>query len=317
VQLDSIPHLERLVGLAHRSGVDIRPTLLRVLTDLYVQKPSHTREEEQHYTELALRLIDAVDVPTRAAVARRLAGYSAAPQPVLARLAADVPDVAAAVAELPGQSPSVAQDQSIGAPDGAPGYRSFDDASDLAEVFFQADPAERRLILVNLEFGALEPVPPPGAGQTETIGKLESAALARDAAAFSRALAGALGVTPTLAVRIAQDRSGEPIVAAARALGMPGDVLQRILLFLNPAVGHSVRRVYDLSDLFAEITSDAAARLVAIWRDSPQAAAPRRATHRPLHYDDEPMRARAGATPSVRRYSARFNEGEERRSLRR
>ena len=42
------PGLESLVDLACRDGVDIRPTLLRVLTDLYVQKHVHTSEEEHH-----------------------------------------------------------------------------------------------------------------------------------------------------------------------------------------------------------------------------------------------------------------------------
>ena len=65
------PKLEGLDGLARRDGVDIRPTLVRVLTDLYVQKPAHSAEEERHYTELALRLIDSVDLPTRVAVARK------------------------------------------------------------------------------------------------------------------------------------------------------------------------------------------------------------------------------------------------------
>ena len=36
------PKLDGLVDLACRDGVDIRPTLLRVLTDLYVQKPKHS-----------------------------------------------------------------------------------------------------------------------------------------------------------------------------------------------------------------------------------------------------------------------------------
>ena len=36
----------------------MRSALLRVLTDLYVQKPKHTADEERHYTELALRLIE-------------------------------------------------------------------------------------------------------------------------------------------------------------------------------------------------------------------------------------------------------------------
>ena len=44
------PKLEGLDSLARRDGVDIRPTLVRVLTDLYVQKPTHTSEEERHYT---------------------------------------------------------------------------------------------------------------------------------------------------------------------------------------------------------------------------------------------------------------------------
>ena len=68
------PTLSSLNGLADiglRSGVDMRPTLIRVLTDLYVQKLTHTADEERHYTELALRLLDGVDVPTRATIAAR------------------------------------------------------------------------------------------------------------------------------------------------------------------------------------------------------------------------------------------------------
>ena len=65
------PKLEGLDSLARRDGVDIRPTLLRVLTDLYVQKPAHSSEEERHYTELALRLIDTVDLATRVRSRRR------------------------------------------------------------------------------------------------------------------------------------------------------------------------------------------------------------------------------------------------------
>ena len=36
------PKLEGLDSLARRDGVDIRPTLVRVLTDLYVQKAAHS-----------------------------------------------------------------------------------------------------------------------------------------------------------------------------------------------------------------------------------------------------------------------------------
>src|SRR3954453_4957534 len=86
--------LEGLDSLARRDGVDIRPTLIRVLTDLYVQKPSHSSEEERHYTELALRLIDSVDLATRTTIAKKLGAYPAAPHAVVRRLARDVLEVA-------------------------------------------------------------------------------------------------------------------------------------------------------------------------------------------------------------------------------
>ena len=60
MEQSNLGNLDGLVALG-RDGVDIQPTLLRVATDLYVQKPTHSLDEEQHYTELALRLIDLVD----------------------------------------------------------------------------------------------------------------------------------------------------------------------------------------------------------------------------------------------------------------
>ena len=65
--------LEGLLDHGQRDGFDIRPTLLRVLTDLYLQKPTHPADDERYYTELALRLINSTDIPARAAVAERLA----------------------------------------------------------------------------------------------------------------------------------------------------------------------------------------------------------------------------------------------------
>src|SRR5437764_13822677 len=88
------PKLEGLDNLARRDGVDTRPTLVRVLTDLYIQKPAHASEEERHYTELVLRLIDTVDLATRVAVAKKIAVYPGAPPAVARRLARDVIEVA-------------------------------------------------------------------------------------------------------------------------------------------------------------------------------------------------------------------------------
>src|SRR3984957_3163847 len=83
--------LDGLTDLSKRSGIDMRPTLLRVLTDLYVHRLSHLADEERHYTELALPMLEAVDVPTRVAVAKRFAHYQRPPLRVLQWLARDLP----------------------------------------------------------------------------------------------------------------------------------------------------------------------------------------------------------------------------------
>ena len=63
------------------------PDAVASLTDLYVQKPVHSAEEETQYVELAQGLIRAVDATTLAVVAGRLAAYPAAPAAILGRLA--------------------------------------------------------------------------------------------------------------------------------------------------------------------------------------------------------------------------------------
>src|ERR1017187_6195230 len=78
--------LDGLLTLSRREGVDIRPTLLRVLTDLYVQASSHSGDEERQFVELTSRLIDQVDDATRAAVRARLAVYPGTPVEVLKKL---------------------------------------------------------------------------------------------------------------------------------------------------------------------------------------------------------------------------------------
>ena len=80
------PGFDGLMTLSRREGVDIRPTLLRVLTDLYVQASAHSVDEERQFIELASRLIDEVDDATRAAVRARLAIYPLTPAVVLRKL---------------------------------------------------------------------------------------------------------------------------------------------------------------------------------------------------------------------------------------
>lgn len=262
------PPIDGLFDLACRDGVDIRPTLLRVLTDLYVQKPFHTAEEETQYVELATGLVDAVDVATRDTVTATLRAYPAAPAAILVRLTGEAP-----APPKPAVTAPPARDE-------------------LVDLFFSARPDERRLILANLvPRDAARSATPADA---DTLAQLEAAALRRDPTDFARTLAAALGVAPALAARIARDASGEPLVVAAKALGMSAAALQRVLLFLNPVIGQSVQRVYDLAQLFDDVTAEAAAEMVAIWR-APLAR--RKPAHEPVLHDDQRRSPRAFANP--------------------
>jgi len=73
--------------LSRREGVDIRPTLLRVLTDLYVQTNVHSDDEARQFVELTSRLIDQVDDTRARRCGARLSIYPATPPEVLKRLA--------------------------------------------------------------------------------------------------------------------------------------------------------------------------------------------------------------------------------------
>src|ERR1700733_14170916 len=80
------PGFDGLMTLSRREGVDIRPTLLRVLTDLYVQATAHSEDEARQFVELSSRLIDEVDDATRAAVRARLSIYPGTPLQVMKKL---------------------------------------------------------------------------------------------------------------------------------------------------------------------------------------------------------------------------------------
>ena len=334
MKLPNLAGFEGLIDLDRR-GIDIRPTLLRVLTDQYLHRREHTLDEERQYTELTLRLLDETDVAARATVAARLAPHASAPRAILLRLAGDVLTVAEPVLRL---SPKLTQDELDAVarergsshaaviarralpnaapaqpapqaaptapiapaapitPDLAPASRPATpqpkasspapaadvpdpvaatatagpdlDAKELSGLFFAADPAERRLILISLEY---LPAPAPTLPQTMQqidVWRFESAALQHKTETVIQELERTLGISRKLAMRIIDDNTGEPIVAAAKALEIPSDVLQRILLFMNPRVGQSVDRVYELAGLYGEITVDAARRLVGIWRDA-------------------------------------------------
>ena len=277
--------LEGLLEPSRREGFDIRPTLLRVLTDLYLQSRVHTAEDENYYTELALRLIDAVDVAARAAVARQLADYPDAPHAVIMRLARDAIEVAEPVLKFssrlrPADLQAIARDCSPAHAEivarrapaalpqesgGEPSRLGADEADRLCDVFFAAAAAERRLILTHMAYAGVARTE-PAAADASTLARLETAALQHNSGALARELTRALGIGDRLARRIVEDELGHPLIVAAKALRCPSDVVQRMLLFVNPQIGQSVQRVFELASLYEAVPLNAALRLVAIWR---------------------------------------------------
>jgi hypothetical protein len=336
MEIKSLSGLDSLAEIGLRGGVDMRPTLIRVLTDLYMQKLRHTAEEERHYTELALRLLDSVDAATRTAVATRLARHLAPPLRVIQYLVKDLPDVAAPLRNHPAltQPPAAAvEPPAAAAPAAAPqpavtppdvedvapveaelaaepiehvaiaeSSSALDAAvaSELNDLFFSATEQERRLILLNLHVaaptspGKVVVVRDPAIGQ-----RLEAAALGNHRDDFTKQLSEALRIPHEQARRIARDDHGEPLVVAVKALGIPRDVVYRLLIFVNPAFGHSVERVHALAMLFDEMTAPAAEAMVAIWQELRKDARAA-AKHQPLLWNDERSRARPAVAPTRR-----------------
>jgi hypothetical protein len=311
------PDLGSLFDIACKGGAGIRPALVGVLTELYVQKQRHSEEEERHYCELALRLLEAVDLPTRAAVAAKLAAYPAAPAAVLDRLARDSIEVAgpilgrsadlyptelgaaarhpdatdaALIAHRLHESPthrSSEPERNSAAPKPPSGItdRNRAAAIELSELFASANSNGRRLVLAKLQSMATARAIRPAAQVRAIVERL-----------FVRELAQSLSISVPHARWIVADEDGEPIVVATKAIGMASPALQRILLFLNPVIGHSVRRVFDLAELYEKIKPEAAGCLVWIWQHAhPQPE------HPPAHPGNpSAARARPTATNAVR-----------------
>src|SRR5262249_20400197 len=154
-------------------------------------------------------------------VAQKLAPYPHAPLPVVRKLARDVfavaepilkhsqslsqAELAAIAGELGGGHAAVIATreglaQHVRPASAVPSKDPFTgtDAagSELSEVFFAANAAERRLILLNLHFAPLRaapPIAPPLAA--EAIRRLEVAALAHNVEVFVRETARALGLS--------------------------------------------------------------------------------------------------------------------------
>ncbi|MBR0898142.1 DUF2336 domain-containing protein [Bradyrhizobium tropiciagri] len=298
------PGFDGLMTLSRREGVDIRPTLLRVLTDLYVQASAHSADEERQFVELTSRLIDEVDDATRAAVRARLAIYPATPARIMDKLGlrraepgqpvpAAAPIATPAPSALPARIPTEAELRMAASLAMRP-----NDAAEISDMFFAANAKERAQILHNLQETPLKAAARiPAARAARAIHILEMAAFAEDVDNFTRELGEALILPSRIAAEVVNDPGGEPLACAMRALEVSSAAFQRILMFLNPQAGSSVNYVYRLSRLYDRLSERSALVMLAAWRGSTMAVA--RNKYRSSLYDDERHRVRA--TPSQTR----------------
>ena len=290
-----------LMSLSRREGVDIRPTLLRVLADLYVQTSTHSDEEARQFVELTSRLIDQVDDATRAAVRARLALYPATPAPILKYLGLKpahpeprlppAPEIHSSPTAVPRPAATSREPQSR-----ITSNLSMQptDAAEISGLFFGAGSTERALILHNLAETPLKSSPRiPSSRAERAIEALEMAAWVGDVENFTLELSETLILPWKIATQVVNDPTGEPLACAARALGMPGSVYQRVLLFLKPEIGSSVHMVYRLARLYDTLQERSALIMLAAWRGSTMVVT--RAKYRPTLYDDERGHARSAA----------------------
>ena len=151
-------------------------------------------------------------------------------------------------------------------------------AADRGEAFFAATAAGRRELLALIAKECAGQDAPVGDQPPADFKRLDAAVLEGRVGELIREFERTLDLPRSLCERIVNDPLGEPIVVAAAAARIPIAVLQRILLLINPAVSHSVERVFDLTNLYYELDRRAADRLMSLWRE----AAPRGESRRRL-----------------------------------
>jgi uncharacterized protein (DUF2336 family) len=290
-----------LMTLSRREGVDIRPTLLRVLTDLYVQAGMHTADEERQFVELASRLIDQVDDSTRAVVRARLSIYPKTPPEIARKLGLQpargeqtIPLAPPLAPEHPAAPPPAKPPSEVQTRLASHLSMQPNDALQINDIFFSGNASERAQILHNLADTPLRPATRVyGARAERAILTLRMAAYAQDSENFAREIGDVLILPRQIAEQAVKDPGGEPLACAAKALGMPSEFFQQVLMFLDPEFGAQVNWVHRLARLYDLLSERSALIMIAAWRGATMAAT--RAKYRPTLYDDERQRARSAA----------------------
>ena len=286
----------KLIGLADRPGGDVKARLLLALTALYVERETHTDEEKRQYAGLAQRLLDVVDETTRSAVIAILQDHPSAPVEIVGRVA-QIASPVPAVAAVPGNgriatlvsAPRQATETSEAPP--AP--------ADRGEAFFAATALRRRELLALIAKECAGQDAPAGDQPPADCKRIDAAVLQGRVGELIGEFERTLDLPRSLCERIVNDPLGEPMVVGAAAARIPVAVVQRILLLINPAVSHSVERVFDLTNLYYELDRRAADRLMSLWREAARRGEPLAPAAPPVAAEAPrpplPLRARFGA----------------------
>lgn len=286
----------KLIGLADRPGGDVKARLLLALTALYVERETHTDDEKRQYAELAQRLLDVVDATTRSAVIAILQDHPSAPVEIVGRVA-QIASPEPAAAAVPGGGPIATLVS--GPRQAAETDRALPAPAQRGEAFFAATAAGRRELLALIAKECEGPDTPAGDQAPADCKRLDAAVLEGRIGELIREFERILDLPRSLCERIVNDPLGEPIVVASAAARIPIAVVQRILLLINPAVSHSVERVFDLTNLYYELDRRAADRLMSLWREAVRLGEPSPPSAPPVAAEVQrpplPLRARFGA----------------------
>ncbi|MBZ0217913.1 MAG: DUF2336 domain-containing protein [Fimbriimonadaceae bacterium] len=155
--------------------------------------------------------------------------------------------------------------------------RDEDNAASLGRLFWTADSDLRHQILdSNIsqsnvpsdEMNSLKYAPIRVSGlieRREALQGLAALLTSQRLNEFQIFLAQMLGISRRLAMRITSDPGGEPFAIACKAAAFPGNAFTTLLLLYNPQVSQSVQRVYALSDLYEELSSDVCWTFMEMW----------------------------------------------------
>lgn len=290
------PDLSSLAALARNPGLDLRPVILRVQADLFVNAPARDDASVEAFSALVTGLLPTVDDETALIVATKLApcpdtpadvlrlligrggairrailapreATAAAPSPAAPEAASSRPStpLPAASPDAPGQSPAAALVEARS--DGGLARRLLGRGDlapgDEAVLYLHAD-AERRARIRSglLALAGLRHALPPRAEAPARERLIESAARA-DAEGFAASLGGVLGLGQPLAPLNLQGEADQELLALAlHAAGLSEEECIRIFLTLDPALARSVRGVFHLAGLVRTTSRAVAAHVV-------------------------------------------------------